>query len=180
MVLVVVDKIDVNTVSDVIEAVTKVQRADEPGTKTPQLDVAVMRPVTRKPPEPHPYLSAKPRPSASKPSPRARPPRVRQGAISHSGRLTEEQLKTTVSTVTDRLQRCYWGGLQKNPNLIGRVTVRFVIGADGRVSQVGGGGDVPDGDMIECVVKQFYGLQFPKPPSGIVTVSWPMVFTPGR
>ena len=30
-----------------------------------------------------------------------------------------------------------------------------------------------------CVVKAFYGLSFPKPEGGIVTVSYPIILQPG-
>jgi hypothetical protein len=54
-----------------------------------------------------------------------------------------------------------------------------IIGRDGSVSNVGGGGDIPDGGVISCVTRAFYGLSFPQPEGGIVTVSYPIVFSPG-
>jgi hypothetical protein len=58
--------------------------------------------------------------------------------------------------------------------------VRFVIGRDGAVSQVGNGGsDLGDPAVVSCVVRAFYGLSFPQPENGIVTVTYPIVFTPG-
>jgi hypothetical protein len=32
---------------------------------------------------------------------------------------------------------------------------------------------------VNCVVKAFYGLSFPKPEGGIVTVSYPIMLQPG-
>ncbi len=62
----------------------------------------------------------------------------------------------------------------------GRVTVRFVIGRDGAVSNVSNGGsDLPDSNVVNCVVKAFYGLSFPKPEGGIVTVQYPIMLQPG-
>ena len=58
--------------------------------------------------------------------------------------------------------------------------MRFVIGRDGAVSNVGNGGsDLPDANVVSCVVRAFYGLSFPQPENGIVTVTYPIVFTPG-
>jgi hypothetical protein len=110
---------------------------------------------------------------------RARPPRVRMGATSVSGRLPPEVIQRIVRQNFGRFRLCYENGLRNNPNLQGRVSVRFVIGRDGRVSNVGGGGDIPDGGVISCVTRAFYGLSFPQPEGGIVTVSYPIVFTPG-
>ena len=54
------------------------------------------------------------------------------------------------------------------------------IGRDGAVSNVGNGGsDLPDAGVVSCVQRAFYGLSFPQPASGIVTVTYPIVFTPG-
>ncbi len=110
---------------------------------------------------------------------RARPPRVRMGATSVSGRLPPEVIQRIVRQNFGRFRLCYENGLRNNPNLQGRVTVRFVIGRDGSVSNVGGGGDLPDGGVVSCVTRAFYGLSFPQPEGGIVTVSYPIVFTPG-
>jgi outer membrane biosynthesis protein TonB len=74
---------------------------------------------------------------------------------------------------------CYERGLTRNPNLEGRVTARFVIGRDGAVSNVSASGDLPDAEVSSCVASAFYGISFPSPESGIVTVSYPILLTPG-
>ncbi len=80
-----------------------------------------------------------------------------------------------------RFRACYEAGLRAHPALTGRVGVRFVIGRDGAVSSVAdGGSDIPDHAVTSCVVRAFYGLSFPQPEGGIVTVSYPIVFSPGR
>ena len=79
-----------------------------------------------------------------------------------------------------RFRLCYENGLRSSPNLQGRVSVRFVIGHDGAVSQVSNGGsDMPDTGVVSCVVRAFYGLSFPQPEGGIVTVTYPIMFSPG-
>jgi len=58
--------------------------------------------------------------------------------------------------------------------------VRFVIGRDGTVSNVANSGsDLPDAKVVACVASQFERMTFPAPEGGIVTVSYPLVFTPG-
>jgi outer membrane biosynthesis protein TonB len=79
-----------------------------------------------------------------------------------------------------RFRMCYEQGLVRNPNLEGRVAVRFVIGRDGAVSNVSNGGtDLPDGNVVSCVIGAYYGLSFPAPERGIVTVTYPIFFSPG-
>lgn len=111
---------------------------------------------------------------------RSKPPSVRMGATSVSGRLPPEVIQRIVRQNFGRFRLCYENGLRNNPNLTGRVSVRFVIGRDGAVSNVGNGGsDLPDGGVVSCVVRAFYGLSFPQPEGGIVTVTYPIMFAPG-
>jgi hypothetical protein len=109
-----------------------------------------------------------------------RPPRVRPEGVTTSGRLPGEVIQRIVRQNFGRYRFCYEQGLRQNPNLQGRVAVRFVIGRDGGVSQVqNGGSDLPDGNVVSCVVRSFYGLSFPAPENGIVTVNYPIMFQPG-
>jgi FHA domain len=111
---------------------------------------------------------------------RTKPPQVRMGATQVSGRLPPEVIQRIVRQNFGRFRLCYENGLRNNPNLQGRVSVRFVIGRDGAVSQVSNGGsDLPDGGVVSCVVRAFYGLSFPQPEGGIVTVTYPIMLSPG-
>ena len=97
-----------------------------------------------------------------------------------SGRLPPEVIQRIVRQNFGRFRLCYENGMRGNPSLAGRVAVRFVIGRDGAVSNVGNGGsDLPDAAVVSCVVRAFYGLSFPQPDGGIVTVTYPIVFTAG-
>lgn len=96
-----------------------------------------------------------------------------------SGRLPGDVIQRIVRQNFGRFRQCYEVGLRSNPNLEGRVTARFVIGRDGAVSNVSAGGDLPDAKVSSCVASAFYGLSFPAPENGIVTVSYPILLTPG-
>ncbi|MFO0759519.1 MAG: AgmX/PglI C-terminal domain-containing protein [Byssovorax sp.] len=107
------------------------------------------------------------------------PGMVRVGNATVGGHLPPEVIQRIVRQNFGRFKLCYENGLRNNPNLQGRVAVNFVIGHDGAISQAqNGGSDLPDGGVVSCVVRAFYGLSFPAPDSGIVTVSYPIVFTP--
>jgi hypothetical protein len=96
------------------------------------------------------------------------------------GSLPAEVIQRIVRQNYGRFRMCYEQGLGKNPNLQGRVNVRFVIDRTGAVSQAqNGGSDLPDSGVVSCVVSQYYGLSFPAPQDGIVTVNYPIMFTPG-
>jgi hypothetical protein len=111
---------------------------------------------------------------------KTRVPKVRMGATSVKGRLPAEVIRRIVRQNFGRFRMCYEQGLGRNPNLEGRVAVRFVIGRDGAVSNAGNGGsDIPDSKVVSCVVSAFYGLSFPQPEGGIVSVNYPIMFSPG-
>ena len=101
------------------------------------------------------------------------------GAASVSGRLPPEVIQRIVRQNQGRFRMCYEQGLRLNPNLEGRVVTRFVIGKDGAVSDASNAGsDLPDSQAVACVVRAYYGLFFPQPESGIVTVVYPIMFSP--
>lgn len=109
-------------------------------------------------------------------SPKMRP----DGETKVGGRLPSEVIQRIVRQNFGRFRMCYESGLKANPNLQGRVSVRFVIGSDGSVgSTSNGGSDLPDSGVVSCVVRAFGGLSFPQPDNGIVTVTYPIMFTPG-
>jgi hypothetical protein len=112
---------------------------------------------------------------------KGRVPTVRpDGGTTVSGRLPPEVIQRIVRQNYGRFRMCYEQGLSRNPNLEGRVHVRFVIGRDGSVSNVqSGGSDLPDSGVVGCVVNAYYGLSFPQPEGGIVTVAYPIMFQPG-
>jgi hypothetical protein len=111
---------------------------------------------------------------------KTRAPKVRMGATTVSGRLPPEVIQRIVRQNYGRFRMCYEQGLARNPNLEGRVSVRFVIGRDGSVSNVANGGsDLPDSAVVSCVISAYYGLSFPQPEGGIVTVVYPIMFAPG-
>jgi hypothetical protein len=107
-------------------------------------------------------------------------PRVRMGATVVSGRLPKEVIVRIVRQNFGRFRMCYEQGLGRNPALEGEVSVRFVIDRSGGVSNVSDNGSaLPDAEVKQCVFRAFFGLSFPMPEGGIVTVVYPMTFSPG-
>ena len=107
-------------------------------------------------------------------------PTMRVASTNVSGHIPPEVIQRIVRQNFGRFRLCYENGLRNNPNLAGRVGVRFIIGRDGSVSNAGNGGsDLPDAGVVSCVTRAFYGLSFPQPDEGIVTVTYPIMFSPG-
>jgi hypothetical protein len=109
-----------------------------------------------------------------------RVPILRTATTTVSGHLPAEVIQRVVRQNFGRFRMCYEQGLGRNPNLTGRISGRFVINREGAVSNVSNGGsDLPDSAVVSCVMSAFYGLSFPAPDLGIVTVTYPIMFTPG-
>ncbi|HVJ21064.1 MAG TPA: AgmX/PglI C-terminal domain-containing protein, partial [Polyangiaceae bacterium] len=112
-------------------------------------------------------------------SQKSKGPSVKMGAVTVNGRLPPEVIQRIVRQNFGRFRMCYEQGLQRNPAIEGRVGVRFVIDKLGAVTNVSNGGsDLPDSGVLSCVLSAFYGLGFPQPEAGIVTVNYPILFSP--
>jgi hypothetical protein len=98
-----------------------------------------------------------------------------------NGRLPPEVVQRIVRQNFGRFRLCYEQGLQSNPALTGRVTVKFQIDASGAVTNVAdGGSDLPSTGTVACVVRGFTNLSFPQPEGGIVSVTYPVHFSPAK
>jgi hypothetical protein len=97
-----------------------------------------------------------------------------------SGRLPPAVIQCIVRTRYREFRDCYERGLGRDPKLEGRVRVRFVIERDGTVSEIGeADSEFPDPQVLQCVRNGFRALIFPPPDGGIVTVVYPIRFSPG-
>ena len=110
-----------------------------------------------------------------------------------NGRLPPEVIQRVVRAAFDVPRACYEEGLRRKPTLGGKVTVHFVIGRDGLVSEASlaslspeladvapspsGPPALDDAKVSACVVDSFRTLVFPKPEGGIVTVVYPLIFS---
>ena len=96
------------------------------------------------------------------------------------GRLPPEVIQRAVRVNFTVFRLCFEAGMRRDPNLTGKVVVRFVIGLDGAVTSVtDGGSDLPDQQVVACVVRSFSRVQFPPPNGGTVTVTYPIMFNTG-
>jgi hypothetical protein len=97
-----------------------------------------------------------------------------------TGTLAPGLIQEVVRARYDLFRSCYESGLARSPDVGGRVAVRFVIGRDGSVSYaIPICTSMPDPEVVRCVVQHYRALHFPKPAGGIVTVVYPIMFSPG-
>ena len=95
-----------------------------------------------------------------------------------SGRLPPEAVQRVVRDNFGRMRGCYEEGLKRDPGLEGRIAVKFVIDREGAVAMASTDErSLADPTVASCVQRAFYGMTFPKPEGGIVTVVYPIVFS---
>lgn len=78
------------------------------------------------------------------------------------------------------VQQCYERELKRNPDLAGRIVVRFVISMAGRVSEVSiEENTMGDDNVAACITNTIRRWIFPIKPEEEAAVSFPFVFSPG-
>ncbi len=97
------------------------------------------------------------------------------------GALDKSLIDAVIKRNMAQLRYCYQRELTKNPNLGGKITVKFVIAKDGTVSSATTKTSTMNNPAVEsCINGRFMKFQFPEPKGGgIVIVSYPFIFSPG-
>ena len=77
------------------------------------------------------------------------------------------------------LQECYEQRLAEEPDLKGKLMLRFDIAGDGAVTKAAADG-IPNRKLIDCVVARILKWKFPTPAGGArLRVAYPISFQPG-
>jgi hypothetical protein len=93
------------------------------------------------------------------------------------GALDKAVIDRVIKAHLSQFRYCYQKELNRNPDLQGKITMKFVIARDGSVSSAKVDGSSMDNAIVEnCLCERFARLQFPTPKNGIVIVKYPFVF----
>jgi TonB family protein len=88
--------------------------------------------------------------------------------------LSSEQIRRVVVRNLGQVRHCYQQALETNAGASGRLSVRWVIGADGQVMGAGvESNDTGVASLGDCVTSAVRRWQFPPPSAGVVTVTYP-------
>lgn len=93
------------------------------------------------------------------------------------GGLDRDQINAVIQRHLGQVIGCYEQGLQVDPSLSGRVSVRFVIGTRGAVNSARVADTSLKSSSVEgCIVNRLKAWQFPKPTGNVnVRVTYPFV-----
>jgi hypothetical protein len=93
--------------------------------------------------------------------------------------LTREEIRLVVRAKLSQVRACFDAGLERAPEIGGRVLLRFTIGPDGRAASITVEEDeLGDGIVADCLRDGLSSWQFPRPRDGVpITVAYPFVFS---
>lgn len=98
-----------------------------------------------------------------------------------SGGMDREAIRRVIKEHLSEFKNCYEMQLNKNPNLSGKLVLKWEIGDGGivgKVSPVNRGDTIREQKVAKCCMDVIKGLRFPNPPPNMVgVVQYPFVFT---
>lgn len=106
---------------------------------------------------------------------------VAAGETEVRGSLAREVIQRVIRRNLNQARYCYERALASQPDLAGRVSVRFIISPTGAVQTAQVQSDtMQDRSVGRCLVNALRRWRFPEPQGGgIVIVTYPFVFRPG-
>lgn len=98
------------------------------------------------------------------------------------GGLDKEAIARVIRAQLGQIRYCYERQLSANPDLYGKILVKFTIGAAGSVVAQAIGSTSLNNAMVEgCILRRIAGWQFPTPRGGTnVMVTYPFLFKSTR
>ena len=93
------------------------------------------------------------------------------------GSLSMEIIRQVIQSHRDQIKYCYSQELTRNPNLAGKVSVKFTISPKGFVTQAAVSETTLNNAIVEqCVIQKIHTWKFPEPKGGgIVIVNYPFI-----
>ncbi len=102
------------------------------------------------------------------------PAAAHKPALPPEGQLPDGVIERILRGHVSETTACYKDALRRDPDLHGRIVVRFWITHDGSVRKVvDTGSTIRDDEMRACVSHVLYKLQFPRPVGGEIPVDVP-------
>ncbi len=110
---------------------------------------------------------------------KGRTPKTVSGKPEVMGSLDKEIIRRVVRLHRNEIRYCYEKQLQKDPELAGSITVKFVIARTGAVtSAVVSSSDLKNSAVEQCLTRKIRRWSFPEPKGGgVVIVNYPFKFS---
>lgn len=104
---------------------------------------------------------------------------VRTGSLGEEGGLGSINHQAVAGVFARRkgaIKACYEKELRRNPDLKGRITLRFTIGTSGRITNISVSQNTTGDDAIaSCIIDRVQSWKFDPPSGGAVTFTYPFI-----
>ncbi|HEU4383789.1 MAG TPA: adventurous gliding motility protein GltG [Anaeromyxobacteraceae bacterium] len=103
---------------------------------------------------------------------------IQAGTAAVVGSIDKELIRKVIQEHASQIRYCYEQELQRDPKLEGKVSIRWIINAEGRVqgTQVDTGATtLQNGQIHSCMMDRIASWEFPKPKGGgiaVITYPW--------
>jgi TonB family protein len=106
--------------------------------------------------------------------------KMAMGGMGATGFCQKNNIQTVVMQRSGAIRACYEAQLQIHEALTGKITFRWTIDTEGRVSDASmTDSSIGNTAVEQCVLRTIRNMRFAKPEGGICVVQWPFVFNPG-
>jgi hypothetical protein len=94
------------------------------------------------------------------------------------GVLKPEDVAKVLVDATPAMNECYKKGLERKPDLEGKLAVKMKVNPDGKVQGLSPADEtLPDKDTAMCILQVLKGMEFPKNPGPLVSLFLPLELT---
>ena len=94
------------------------------------------------------------------------------------GTWSKSHINSVIIKNLEKIRYCYQNQLAKEPNIGGKITVKFVVSQDGSVTSASIKETTMNSSKVEtCIRNRFMEFVFPKTESGITIVQYPFLFS---
>ena len=106
---------------------------------------------------------------------------VRQAKAEVVGSLDKDIIRRIVRAHINEVRSCYNAALTKDPNVAGKVSIEWTIGADGKVASASVLTNTTNDEPLgQCIAKAVKKWTFPQTPGGgTIKVTYPFDLSPG-
>lgn len=105
---------------------------------------------------------------------------VKLSGSTAQGFCKKSNIQSVVRRRAGAIRACYEQRLQVKKDLKGKISVRWTITLDGKVTGAAATSDsMGDSATTNCLMRVLRRMRFEKPDGGVCVVQWPFVFSPG-
>lgn len=106
--------------------------------------------------------------------------RKNAAAVDGTGALNPQEVNRVIGRKMGAIKGCYERALRRDPNLQGKVVIRFTISGSGVVTAARTVENALSPEVGNCIEQAFKRFRFPQPDGGSLTLESPFMFMPSN